>query len=219
MPFSFVSRISLCIAVSCLCAQTQDTPPKEAPSKEMMDLPPRAAASEYQAQAKAGAVTIGAEFMGHAVPTPDAIYNDEEYVVVETGVFGPPDTRLQLSWSDFSLRINGKKEPLPSQATELVLKSLKDPQWEPPAAAEKSKTSLNTGGQNNNEPPAPVHMPFELRHPMEQRVQKASLHEGNRVLPQAGLLFFQYRSKTQNIHSLELIYNGPAGKATLALQP
>ena len=43
--------------------------------------------------------------------------------------------------------------------------------------------------------------------------------EGERTLPQAGLIFFQYRGKTQSIHSIELIYAGPAGKATLALQP
>jgi hypothetical protein len=54
---------------------------------------------------------------------------------------------------------------------------------------------------------------------MAQRVQKASLPEGDRALPQAGLIFFQYRGKAQGIHSIELIYAGPAGKATLTLQP
>jgi hypothetical protein len=54
---------------------------------------------------------------------------------------------------------------------------------------------------------------------MAQRVQKAALPEGDRTLPQAGLIFFQYRGKTQSIHSIELIYVGPAGKATLTLQP
>jgi hypothetical protein len=43
--------------------------------------------------------------------------------------------------------------------------------------------------------------------------------EGDRALPQAGLLFFEYRGKTQGIRSLELIYNGSAGNASLALQP
>jgi hypothetical protein len=54
---------------------------------------------------------------------------------------------------------------------------------------------------------------------MEQRVQRAAMLEGDRVLPQAGLLFFEFRGKTQSIKSLELIYSGPAGNATLALQP
>jgi hypothetical protein len=37
-------------------------------------------------------------------------------------------------------------------------------------------------------------------------------------LPQAGLLFFQHRGKTENIKSLELIYEGVAGKAEIKLQ-
>jgi len=50
-------------------------------------------------------------------------------------------------------------------------------------------------------------------------VQKAALPEGDRTLPVAGLLFFQYSGKAKNIRSVDLIYNGPAGKATLKLQP
>ena len=51
------------------------------------------------------------------------------------------------------------------------------------------------------------------------RETSAALPEGDRALPQAGLLFFEYRGKTQGIRSIELIYDGPAGKATLKLQP
>jgi hypothetical protein len=54
---------------------------------------------------------------------------------------------------------------------------------------------------------------------MAQYAQRSSLPEGDRALPEAGLMFFEYRGKTQNIRSLELFYDGPAGKATLKLQP
>jgi hypothetical protein len=54
---------------------------------------------------------------------------------------------------------------------------------------------------------------------MAKSVQKAVLPEGDRALPQAGLIFFSYRGKTKGITSIELIYAGPAGKATLPLQP
>jgi hypothetical protein len=52
----------------------------------------------------------------------------------------------------------------------------------------------------------------------QQRLARAALAEGDRPLPQAGLLFFQYRGKTENIRSAELIYEGAAGKATLPLR-
>ena len=46
-------------------------------------------------------------------------------------------------------------------------------------------------------------MPLELRRVMEQHVERSAMLEGDRPLPQAGLLFFQYRGKTKNITSLE----------------
>jgi hypothetical protein len=218
MRFVFVPALIVLIA-AVLAAQTQEPAAKEAPAKEAIGMPPRAAPGDYLSHVQIGTVTLAAEFTGHSVATPEATYETEDYVVVEAGLFGPSDARLRLSIDDFSLRINGRKEPLASLSPEVVLKSLKDPQWEPPASAQKSKTSIGTGGNQGDSTPAPVHMPIELQRPMQQRVQKASLPEGDRVLPQAGLLFFQYRGKAQNIKTLELIYSGPAGKATLALQP
>jgi hypothetical protein len=44
------------------------------------------------------------------------------------------------------------------------------------------------------------------------------LPEGDRALPAAGLIFFQYGGREKSIRSIELIYTGPAGKATVALQ-
>ena len=158
--------------------------------------------------------------MGHSVPTPDGIYTAEEYVVVEVGLFGAPGTSAKLAIDDFSLRINGKKSPSPSQSYVLVFKSLKDPEWGPTKKEAKSKTSIGGGGGDNQDaPPAPVHMPIELRRAMEQRVQRASLLEGDRPLPQAGLIYFEYRGKRDGIRSLELIYSGSAGSATLDLAP
>jgi hypothetical protein len=186
-------------------------------------MPARATPADYQAHAQAGTVTIAAEFTGHSIPTLQGALSTEDYVVIETGLFGSPGARLRLSASDFSLRINGKKTPLPSQPYGLVVGSVKDPEWEPPIpATPKSKTSLGGGGKGEpgeaNGPPAPVQIPIGEQRAMAQRVQKASLPEGDRTLPQAGLIFFQYRGKTQSIHSIELIYAGPAGKASLKLQ-
>ncbi len=205
---------ALCIAAPGQDAQSAPAPP------ESRGLPPRASPAEYPVQAKAGNVTIGAEFMEHAVPTPDGAYSSEEYVVVEVGMYGPPQSRVTLNASDFSLRINGKKTPSPSQPYTLVFKSLKNPEWEPPKA-QKPKTSLGGGGggDDTDGPPVPPKMPLEMRRTMEQRVQRASMLEGDRALPQAGLLFFEYRGKAKSIRSLELIYSGSAGTATLALQP
>ena len=220
MRYSSALRTCVFPFVLCLGAYGQGT--------EIKGLPPRNTSTDYQAQAKVGTATLAVEFAGHSVATTQGTFTTEDYVVVETGLFGPPEARLTLSIDDFSLRINGKKMAVPSQPFALILKSLKDPEWVPPDAGEpkasKSKGGLTGGGGGDkgggdDPPPAPAKMPLELQRAMAQKVQKAVLPEGDRALPVAGLLFFPYRGKTDSIRSMELIYAGPAGKATVALQP
>jgi len=198
------------------------TPGSTTPRPTLQGLPPRAAAADYSAHAQVGAVMIGADFTGHNVGTQEGILTTEEYVVVEAGVFGP--ARLLLSVDDFSLRINGKKA-LPGQPYDLVAKSLKDPEYERPDPESGSKTILTGTGQKTpgvdpNAPPAALPpIPFEVKRGWQQRAKRDSLPIGDRALPQAGLLFFPYGGATKGIRSIELIYSGPAGKATLSLPP
>jgi hypothetical protein len=208
----------------CLFGQAPAPPAPDALTNKAKGVPPRVSPAEYQAHAEAGTLTVAAEFVGHSVPTPDGTFTSEDYVVLEVGVFGPPDARTKLSASDFSLRINGGKKTtnLPSQPFDVVAHSLKDPEWSPPPVdKDDSKSSpISTGGKggaNDGKPPPPK-MPIPLVLAMDQKVQKARLPEGERTLPQAGLLFFQYHGKETSIHTMELIYSGAAGKATVTLQ-
>jgi hypothetical protein len=229
---SQASKAGVLFTALCLCghALAQETAPpavKEQVKKEGM--PARATAGDYLSQGKAASVTIGAEFKGHFVPTPDGLLLTDDFVVVEVGLFGPPDARLKLSFEDFSLRLNGKKAAEPSQSDLVVFKSVKDPEWEPPdkdkEASKAGKTSMSSGGGRGggapagDGPPPVVHPPLPLQRSWEHRVEKVSLMEGDRPLPQAGLIFFRYGGKTKSLRSIELIYNGAGGKAVLALQP
>lgn len=209
---------ALLAALSPLAAQPSPAAQEEQ-AKEAPGLPPRATPADYQFHGQAGTVTIAAEFTGHAVPTEEGSpLSSEEYVVVEVALFGPPQARTRISATDFSLRVNGKKNLLPAQPYGLVVKSVKDPAWEPPASASsKSKTSIGGGGEQGESKPEPVKIPIEVQRAMQQRIQKATLPEGDRALPQAGLIYFQYRGKTQSLRSLELMYSGPAGQATISL--
>ncbi len=216
-------KIGALAAAICLCIQGQNTQSKDA-QIEANGMPPRPSPAEYQAHGQAGAVTIGAEFTGRSVPTVQGPLATEDYVAIETGFFGPPGARATISSTDFSLRINGKK-PLPSQPFGLVVESVKDPEWAPPEpVVPKQKTVLNSGESSappadSKNPPPPPKVPIEIQRGWAQRVQRVALPEGDRPLPQAGLIFFQYRGKIERIDSMELTYVGPAGKATLRLQP
>jgi hypothetical protein len=225
MRFLCASRTLLIVAALGLCAQGQDTPNREAPTNEVRGMPPRAAPGDYQAHAAAGTVTVAAEFLGHSIPRGDEIpLTTEDYVVIETAMFGASGTRLKISSGDFSLRIYAKKtKPVPSQPFGMVFHSLKDPVWEDKVAVEEkeksSGTGISTSGNAQTEKPAPPRMPLEMQRAMQQRVEKVALPEGDRLLPQAGLIFFPYHGKVEKIHSIELIYAGPTGTATLSLQP
>ncbi len=230
-------KIAVLASAVCLSVAGQTTPGKEAPDKEALarealakdeakGLPPRVTPGDYQVHTQAGSVTIAAEFKGHTVPNPQGPLTTEDYVSVEIGLFGPADSKVRIAADDFTLRINGKKTALSAQPYGLVIGNVKDPEYEPPEkkADEHSKTSLNTGGGQGDKPepgapPPVIHIPLEVQRAMNQRVRKAALPEGDRPLPQAGLIFFRYGGKDKGIHSLELIYAGAAGKATLSLQP
>jgi len=203
------------LALACLTGSAQEAARPKA--SDARGLPPRASPAEYQTAAKVGTMTIAADFAGHGVPTADGVFSTEEYIVVEVAFFGPPGSHLNLSYKDFSLRINGKKSASSAQPYEGAYGSLKDPEWTPPPSEAKSKTSIGGGG-SGDPPPTPPKMPMNLRLAMEGKVQKAAIPEGERPLPEAGILFFQHGGKLSGIRSLELVYSGAAGKATLALQ-
>lgn len=221
--FSTTSAILLAAALTAavsLPAATQEGE-KLPQVRDANSIPPRATPADYQAHAQAGSITIGAEFAGHSIPTPESVLTSEDYVVVEVGIFGASGARSLLSFGDFSMRINGSKKTIPAQPAGMVFGSLKDPNWAPPQpAGSKSKTTFGSGGGGGqDDKPAPPKVPIGVERALEQRLQKASLPEGDRPLPEAGLLFFPHHGKTDNLRSIELIYSGPGGKATLALNP
>lgn len=229
MGFSLLStggRVTLvCAAVLCLAAQepAKQEPAKPDPAKDIKatGMAPRVAPADYQSQTKIGSVTLAADFVGHSVPNAQGPLTTEDFVSVELGLYGPPEARLQLSMEDFSLRINGNKKALPCEPYGRILANLKDPEWSPPEPPQPKggKTSLGGGDKEPGSPPPVMHIPIEVQRAMAQRTQKAALPLGDRALPVAGVIFFQYRGKVKGIKSVELLYNGPAGKATLALRP
>ena len=208
----------LVASVIMLCSlHAQNLPPEKPHPVEITGMPPRSAATDYAAHVQVGDFTLAAEFAGHNVPRPEGPLTTDDYVVAEVAVYGPNGVKLSLSPDEFSLQINDRKAS-PAVLFVVVASSLKDPEWVPPdQPKEKSKTSFGGGGQDPA--PLPPKAPFELRRKMAQYIEVHSLPPGEPTLPKAGLLFFPYRSKTQSIHSMELIYNGPAGKGELALQP
>jgi hypothetical protein len=197
---------------------------------------PKANASDYPAHAAVGDFTLAAEYLVHSIPAPEGSFFTEDYLVVEAAFFGPPLARVKMSAEHFTLRINGRKAPLMTQSPGIVGASLKYPDWEQRPTVTASAGPVILGGPvpverfpgdpNARRGPAPPRVPEsenpggqakEPAMPIEERIQRAALPEGEHVAPAGGLLFFPFRGKTKSIRSLELLYDGPAGKVSLKL--
>jgi hypothetical protein len=213
-----VNVVTAVILTSTFGLQAQQT-------AEVNGLAVRPSAAEYQTAVKIGAYTLAVDFDAHAVPTSDGVFSNEEYITFEVAMFGPAGAHIPLRYEDFSIRINAKKQPEPSTPFTFIFKTLKSPEWEATLAyvPKESGNGVNTGGggrgANDPTPPPKPKMPIDVERRMELRVQKAAVPEGDRPLPATGLIFFQYSGKTKNIRSMDLIYNGAAGKATIPMQP
>lgn len=196
---------------------------------------PKTAASDYPVHVQMESVTLAAEYLVHSVPTAKGTLVANDYLVVEAAFFGPLYSRLKMSPDNFSLRINGRGEPLTTEAPGMVAQSIKFPGVRPHLETSGS-VSAGDGTISVGPRPPPSRFPGDgndrlpanqpatvnevnQENAVEYRVQAASLPEGEHSLPRSGLLYFFYRGKTKNIRSVELLYNGTMGKASLKLMP
>jgi hypothetical protein len=177
---------------------------------------------------------LAAEYMVHSLPTPQGNLIANDYLVVEVAFYGPSFSRLKMSPDNFTLRINGKGI-LTTEPPGMVAGSIKFP-GERPHLETTGSVGIGDGTVSvgprpppsqfpgdGNERTAPVQGPsvktVEQEKSIDYRVQNATLPEGEHSLPRSGLLYFYYRGKIKNIRSLDLLYAGTMGKATLKLLP
>jgi len=197
--------------------------------------PPKTTAADYPVHVQMGTVTLAAEYMVHSLPTPKGTLIATDYLVVDVAFFGPSFSRLKMSPDNFTLRINGKGDPLSTEPPGMVAGSIKfpgaRPHLETSASVGANDGTITVGprappsqfpGDGNERVPAgqpPTVKTVEDESNIDYRVQNATLPEGEHALPRSGLLYFFFRGKIKNIHSLELFYQGSMGKATLKLLP
>ena len=92
---------------------------------------PRTQASDYPVHVQMDTVTLAAEYLVHSLPTPQGTLIATDYLVVEAAFFGPPFSRLQMAPENFTLRINGRGDPLSTEPAGMVAGSIKFPSSKP----------------------------------------------------------------------------------------
>jgi hypothetical protein len=202
---------------------------------------PRIQPSDYPIQATLEkGYTLAAEYLVHSIPTSAGVLIADDYLVVEVAFFGPVKSKLNLSSSNFALRINNQKSTIQPDSSGAVAASIRYPDWNqkrgitpsggigagnagvvygPPVAPRfpgdpTGRPTVSSPVPDQTDPNVPAKQPDA---PIEERVQSSALVEGNRAMPASGLIFFPYRGRTKSIKSLELIYESVDGKASLKL--
>lgn len=189
-------------------------------------IPARAKPSDYKVSAALGPHTIAADFLGHTIPAPEATFVAEDYIVIELAVFPAAKSDYRFDSGKFSLRINGKKPEMLSQAPGFVAASLKYPSWEQRPRMEAAGGIGNAGvilGRDTTSrfpgdrraPTPPIGMPprqpgveIEKRETLrpEEWVTKLAWEDRPVKGPSAGLLYFPFRGKLDKIKKLELVH-------------
>lgn len=196
----------------------------------------KAKVEDYPVHAQAQGAAIGAEFTVHSYSRGEAMYIAKDYLVVEVAIFPPKGANFVVSNSDFSLRINGKKELLDAQAPTMVAASLQHPEWKEPvgliteAGAGVGDTGVMIGGPPGNPNPFPGappngHPPPTVKIPKDnpsgvekdpvqadELLRETALVEGPHRGAFSGFLYFPFRAKISSIKTLELLYQQAALK-------
>lgn len=198
---------------------------------------PKAGPADYPASGNAAKVWIGAEYMGHSFSAGQRTFITKDYLVVEVALYPAKGEHLMINTSQFSLRLNGKKQALAPQAPEFVAASLKFPDWETHQQIEANAGPIILGRPQSVErfpgdPEAQQRLPNPAPAPTvddssgvnkeppvtaDQTAVAAALPEGEAHGPVSGYLYFAYKSSLKRIRSLELDYEGPPGSAALPL--
>jgi hypothetical protein len=190
---------------------------------------PKPKAEDYPIHGNAEGTEIGAEYMVHSFSRGEESYIARDYLSVEVALYPAKGQTLHLSESQFTLRVNGKKQAIQASAPTMVAASLTHPEWGQP-----SHVQLSGGvpggpqiGIGQPRPPQipqtpipgtpnpPVDIPRDNggvipreRVKPEQLVVETALPEGEHKRAASGFVYFPYSGKTTGIKSLELIYEG-----------
>ncbi|HKW96566.1 MAG TPA: hypothetical protein VJN43_02485 [Bryobacteraceae bacterium] len=215
------------ISASWLFGQSAGTAPK--------DKPP-----DYPAHAAVGDIAIGADYLVHSIPANTQTFFAPDYLVVEVAVFPKRGSSIEIGVGTFTLRVNGKKQAIYSDSTGMVAASVKYPDWEQRKNLEVG-AAVGDAGVVIGRPPAVGRFPdnprqqqtrlprlpkapdaqqgVEREEPedLDTALARTALPQGAVSIPVSGYLYFRYQGKTKSIKSVELLYQGPAGTATLKL--
>ena len=191
---------------------------------------PKPRADDYDVHARAKDIGVGVEFMIHSFSGRGQTFIAEDYLVVEVALYPPKDGVVEIANSDFSLRLNHRKQSVAPVPPQMVAASLSRPEWRDRPNLQVDggigDTQVRLGGPPVNRPPYPggPTQPGPPRAPRvpdadppgggdrqpavkaEELVVLTALPEGKYHGAVSGYLYFPSRGKISSLKSVELLY-------------
>ncbi|MGE5488643.1 MAG: hypothetical protein ACM3ZB_12585 [bacterium] len=192
-------------------------------------------ASDYPANAEAGGVSLGAEYLARSAGTGRGMIVIPEHIVVDAALYPAAGSTLEVSAGHFRLRVNGKQILLPQPAASAAA-VLKYPDWSMQPGLEVAAGSGDRGvilrrrrpverfpgdrrpGETRVPGTVSVDRAEDGEMPPEEMVTHAALPEGPTRGPVSGFLYFYYKGKLKKIKALELLYDTGERQAALKLR-
>jgi len=199
-------------------------------------LDPRAKAQDYPHHAALERGALGVEYHGRAFDSAGGSFFTQDFLVVEVALF-PLGGPLEFSPSHFRLRLNGRGPELLPVTPGTVALAVRNPD-----SYEHRPGLVAGGGVGGGQVVFGRTRPYErfpgdpeARIPTPEGTRQASPPDSlaaaaaaverfglSRIeAPEAGaagLVYFYWRGKHARLKKIELLYDGPAGKAVLRLR-
>lgn len=198
---------------------------------------PRKTPAGYAAQAEAGHGVVAADYGGRAYAGEKGSFFTGSYLVFEVALYAEKGEAMELAPGDFRLRLNGGAREWTVATAGSVAAEVRNPGQFEPYRGVVAGGGVGQGGIVIGGPPTVERFPGDpqARGP---RQPKAPGREGERAEEDpaqavtecalervqvdgsgaSGLIYFYWRGKLKQLKRIELVYQGPAGKAVLRLR-
>lgn len=199
-------------------------------------LDPRPRAEDYPHHAALPAAALGVEYHGRAFESQAGGFFTQDYLVVEAALF-PAAGPLEFSPSHFRLRLNGRGPELLPVTPGTVALAIRNPDQYEHRPQVVAGGGVGSGQVIFGRPRPIERFPGdpEARIPTPTGSRQASPGEDLAAAAEAaqrfglskveaprggaaGLVYFYWRGKHSKLKKIELIYDGPAGRAVLKLR-
>jgi hypothetical protein len=192
---------------------------------------------EYPVHMAAAHGDIGAEFFGRAYDGAGGSFYAEDYLVIEVALYPEKGPRMKLAAGDFRLRLNGATREWMAVTPGTVAMAIRQP------GMDRTRPGVSMGGgvgpgvvvmggpRTVERFPGDPRTRVPSRPGTGQEEKPSDLEKGAKAaqelavesveadgLGASGLIYFYWRGKMRDLKRIDLIYDGPAGRATVRLR-